>query len=125
MTAGWPCKGPLATKHLLTDSVKFKLHRQVEAHVAFVNSLSEAFQKFKIPQPADYDKTKKSCEFSSSILEFAQETVMVAAAVSIVEEMKPTNQPAAAAVLLQQEECKNLPDTLKQMLYNLRSKKAP
>lgn len=113
----------LASKHLLTDAAKVTLAAQTNAHHDFVVSISEAFAKWDIPPPCENIHMKKDFLHSADALSFAQDTVMVVAAVSTIEEMKGRSQVAAASALLQREGSKSLPDTLRKELFNIRMKK--
>lgn len=113
----------LATKFLLTDTAKVSLPAQTNAHHEFMTSVSEAFAAWGIEPPSANAAIKKDFSQSAEALSFAQDTVMVVAAVSILEETKAAQQASAAAALLQCENAKNMPESLRRELTALKAKK--
>jgi hypothetical protein len=115
----------LAKKHLLTDSAKTTLGLQANAHFAFAKSISEAFSKWGVAAPSENQEMAKDFKHSGEVLQFAQETVVVMAAATVLEETPRAKQAPAAAALLQHECANKLPQSLKKLLQALKAKSLP
>jgi hypothetical protein len=112
----------LAVKHLLTPTAKFSLGLQANAHFGYVVGVSEVFERWGLDALDSNEICKKDYKHSDEVLKFAQLTVLVVAAVSVLEATSAVKQSSAATVLLDQPLAANLPLSLKKSLSALKSK---
>ena len=112
----------LATKHLLTHTAKNALGHQTGAQHDFVESVAEHFAKWGVPKMSENPHTAGDYSNCARIYDFAQETIFVVAAVVILLETKPKEQPSQAAAVMSTQAGQSLPGALKKELNKLKNK---
>ena len=115
----------LAVKHLLVPSAMEKLPRQSGAQFELQKSIAEAFAAAGAQPPSEHPGISKTYKNSSALLDEAQDSINIVAAVEILEKTKASSQPACASMLLDSigERLPAYPSALVKLLQALKTKK--
>ena len=90
----------LAKKQLLVPSVLDQLPALVTAHHEYMTSVSDLITEWGLGEPCSHELFGKLSGESNEVLAYAQETIAVSLAVKVLENVPPSDRPAAAASTL-------------------------